>query len=317
MREITDRHPNLFMAAKLVVLLVIVLLTLVAMSLLLLVVVAGYIVLTGGDSYKAAETALDALMNNALVSSSYMVLQNIALVIITVLFVIFVDGKRQPLKALGLGPERNIARQFIAGASLNLLFLLAVLGIITLTGVASYQGTGFSAYGTSAVIGSAIAMAIGTLFVGIGEETVFRGYIQQNLTGRYGIAAGLLVTSVIFALFHSVTPFAELGPLYIVGVFTLSLLLGYLFVITKSLYASIGFHCIQDFLALQVFNFTGEKTLGASSLFLFTRPEEIVVSGIFLGSWDDLISIVIAAMIIACLYVYHKGKENKKVTIPQ
>ena len=317
MSSIPDRYPNLFMTAKLIVLLVIVLLTLIAMSLLLLVAVIAYIVLTGGDTFTAAETALDALMNNALVSSAYMVIQNIALVLIAVVFVIFVDGKRPALKALGLGRDRNAARQFIAGASLNLLFLLAVLTAIMLTRVASYQGNGFSAYGTSAVIISTIAMAIGTLFVGFGEETVFRGYIQQNLTGRYGVAAGLIVTSAIFALFHSLTPFAKLGPLYIVGVFTLSLLLGYLFVITKSLYASVGFHCIQDFLALQVFNFTGEKTLGASSLFLFSKPEEIVVSGIFLGSWDDLISIVIGVVILVCLYAYHKSKVNKNKISPQ
>jgi membrane protease YdiL (CAAX protease family) len=310
MGNLADRFPNLFMAAKVVALLVIVLLALVAMSLVLLIAVAAYIILTGGDATAAAETALSALMENAIVSSLYMIVQNIVLVLIAVLFVVVVDGRRQALKALGLGWEKRSLADFARGIALNFLFLLAVLLIIVLTGVASYEGTGLSAYGLSSVAVSLVAMAIGTLCVGIGEETVFRGYLQQNLTGRYGIAAGLLVTSAIFALFHSVTPFAKLGPLYLLGVFTLSMLLGYLLWITKSLYASIGFHFFQDFLALQVFNFTGEQTLGASPLFIFTKPEEIVVFGIFLGSWDDLIGIIICAIIICSLYVYRVKKQR-------
>lgn len=312
MGNLADRFPNLFMAIKVVALLVIVLLTLVAMSLVLLIAVAAYIILTGGDASAAAELALSALMNNAVVSALYMVAQNIALVLIAVLFVVVVDGKRPALKALGLGQEKGWLASFARGIALNILFLLAVLLIIVATGVAAYEGTGFSAYGVSNVAVSLVAMAIGTLCVGIGEEVVFRGYLQQNLTGRYGIAAGLVVTSAIFALFHSVTPFAKLGPLYLLGVFTLSMLLGYLLVITKSLYASIGFHFFQDFLALQVFSFTGEQTLGASPIFIFTKPAEIVVSGIFMGSWDDLIGIIICAVILCGLYAYRRSKANMR-----
>jgi membrane protease YdiL (CAAX protease family) len=312
MSHIADRFPNLFMAAKIVALLVIVLVALVAMSLVLLIAVAAYIILTGGDVSTAAETALSALMNNAVVSGSYMVVQNIILVLIAVLFVVVVDGKRPALRALGLGWEKDSLANFVRGIAINVLFLLAVLLIIISTGVATYEGTGLSAYGLSSVTISLVAMAIGTLCVGIGEETVFRGYLQQNLTGRYGIAAGLIVTSAIFALFHTVTLFSKLGPLYIIGVFTLSLLLGYLLVITKSLYASIGFHFFQDFLALQVFNFTGEQTLGASPLFIFTKPAEIVVAGLFLGSWDDLIGIIICAVIICILYAYRRNNTKKQ-----
>ncbi|WP_424359788.1 lysostaphin resistance A-like protein [Methanocella sp. MCL-LM] len=312
MAGLAERFPNLYMLLKVVLLLVVVLLALVGMSLLLLAAIAGYVALTGGDLATAAETALSALMNNVIVSASYMVVQNIALVLIAVFFMAVVEGRHPVLKALGLGRDDKPLRGFAIGGALNVFFLVAVLLIILLTGVSAYYGTGLEAYGTSQVGISLIAMAIGTLFVGLGEEAVFRGYLQQILADKYGVAAGLIVTSVIFALFHSLTPFAELGPLYIVGVFALSMLLGYLFVITKSLYASIGFHCIQDFLALQIFSFTGERTLGAAPIFMFTKPDEIYLSGMFLGSWDDLISIIMAAAIILGLYLYRRSRLMKK-----
>lgn len=312
MAGLAERFPNLYLLLKIIVLLVVVLFALVAMSLLLLIAVVVYIILTGGDASTAAETALSALMENAIVSTSYMVVQNIALVLIAVFFMAVIDRRRPVLKALGMSRDNQPLKGFVAGATLNVLFLLAVLLIILVTGVSTFQGTGIEAYGPSEVVLSLIAMAIGTLFVGLGEEAVFRGYMQQILTDRYGIAAGLVVTSAVFALFHSLTPFAKLGPLYIVGVFSLSLLLGYLFVITKSLYASIGFHCFQDFLALQVFSFTGERTLGAAPVWMFSKPGEIYLSGIFLGSWDDLISIIMVAVIIACLYAYRRSKVKKR-----
>ncbi|WP_048197928.1 CPBP family intramembrane glutamic endopeptidase [Methanocella arvoryzae] len=314
MAGLAERFPNFYMLFKVILLLVVVLIALVGMSLLLLVAIAGYVAFTGGDLATAAETALSLLMSNVIVSASYMVVQNIALVLVAVFFMAVIEGRRPALKALGLGTEREDkpVNGFAAGVGLNVLFMLTVLIIILLVGVSAYDGTGFEVYGISGVAISLVAMAIGTLFVGLGEEVVFRGYLQRILADKYGVAAGLIVTSGIFALFHSLTPFAKLGPLYLVGVFTLSMLLGYLFVITKSLYASIGFHFFQDFLALQIFSFTGEQTLGAAPVLMFARPEEIYVSGIFLGSWDDLISILVAALIIVGLYAYRRSIMKKK-----
>ena len=49
------------------------------------------------------------------------------------------------------------------------------------------------------------------LFVGIApalfEEILFRGFMQQRLVERWGVASGILVTSIVFGLFH-VTPVA-------------------------------------------------------------------------------------------------------------
>ena len=43
------------------------------------------------------------------------------------------------------------------------------------------------------------------LLPGIAEEILFRGYVQRRFVDRWGPAAGIAVTSIIFGLFH-VTP---------------------------------------------------------------------------------------------------------------
>lgn len=54
------------------------------------------------------------------------------------------------------------------------------------------------------------------LFVGIApgflEEMVFRGYTQQRLVKRWGATTGIVVTSILFGLFH-ITPQAILVAL--------------------------------------------------------------------------------------------------------
>lgn len=314
MGNVTDRFPRLFVVLKVFLLLVIVLLALLLMSIVLLAAAMVYLLVTGGDLSAAPEEALMALTGNVLVSAGYMIVQNVVLVLIAALFVWLVDRKRPVLPALGLGPGKGRGKLLVAGALVNLAFLLVVLCLLFLTGIARLETTGLSLYGASAVAVSFVAIAVGTLFVGFGEEAVFRGYVQRVLGDRFGVAAGLLVTSAIFALFHSLTPFSRLGPLYLVGVFTLSLVLGYLFVLTRSLYASVGFHFFQDFLALQVFDFSGEQTLGACPLFLFSKPREINLGGFFLGGWDDLISIAVGLLLLGALYLYGQRQKKRKVS---
>jgi uncharacterized protein len=54
---------------------------------------------------------------------------------------------------------------------------------------------------------------------GIAEELLFRGYIQTRLTARWGAVWGVLITSVLFAVFH-------LDPLQGVLAFAMGLFLG-------------------------------------------------------------------------------------------
>ena len=65
----------------------------------------------------------------------------------------------------------------------------------------------------------------GTLFAGIVEETVYRGYIQRQLTARLGTIVGVLATTFGFAVgLHW-----SLGPWSLVIVFLNGLLLALLF----------------------------------------------------------------------------------------
>ncbi len=85
-------------------------------------------------------------------------------------------------------------------------------------------------------------------FVGLGEELLFRGMVQRDLTNALGWKWGIILTSAVFAVMHlSWRSIPEL-----VFVFLASLLLGYVYYKTKSLVAPIIMHGIGNVILVAV-----------------------------------------------------------------
>jgi membrane protease YdiL (CAAX protease family) len=77
----------------------------------------------------------------------------------------------------------------------------------------------------------------------VGEELVFRGALQNLLIGKFGARFGILLTAVIFTLIHR--QFYNILPMFV-----LSLLLGYVYYLTGSLFTTIAMHLLNNALSL-------------------------------------------------------------------
>ncbi len=90
-----------------------------------------------------------------------------------------------------------------------------------------------------------------SLLAGLGEEMLFRGFLQQLIAdwvgGPTGIWAGLAMGAVVFGLLHAIT------PMYAVVACLIGLFLGWLWLATGNLLAPITAHAVYDFLALVYF----------------------------------------------------------------
>lgn len=86
------------------------------------------------------------------------------------------------------------------------------------------------------------------VFVGIGEELLFRGLIQTDLMASFGVKWGLLGQAFLFAVMHLTwRSVPELG-----FVFVAALVLGGLYYKTKSLTASIVMHGVNNIILVAV-----------------------------------------------------------------
>ncbi len=87
---------------------------------------------------------------------------------------------------------------------------------------------------------------------GVGEELLFRGWLQYSLSGPVNewttanLTSAILVSSVIFGLVHAIS------RAYVVFAFLMSAYLGVLFVVTGNLLVPVVTHAVYDFFALMM-----------------------------------------------------------------
>lgn len=156
----------------------------------------------------------------------------IAMVNHTLLFLIVVWFARSDgisLRQLGWKQERESWRlEVVIGLLAGLAIFLVQTRIAEPTVSAirnSLQVSTLRPVSTPVLTLNIAGLIAGTLFAGIVEETVYRGYIQRQLTARLGTVAGILVTTLGFAIgLHW-----GLGPWSIVVVLLTGLLLALLF----------------------------------------------------------------------------------------
>lgn len=86
-----------------------------------------------------------------------------------------------------------------------------------------------------------------SIVAGICEELLFRAVIQQSIATHLPTVAALIITNLIFALAHAIT------PTYAVLAFMMGVVLSLVFLFSGSLIAAALTHAIYDFIALLVF----------------------------------------------------------------
>lgn len=177
----------------------------------------------------------------------------IAMINHTILFVIAIQFARADGFTLGqLGWNRG-KRSWISEVVVGLVAGIAIFLIQTrvaepvVTAIRSSLQVGSLRPASTPVLSLNIAGLIaGTFFAGIVEETVYRGYIQRQLTARLGTVAGILVTTFGFAVgLHW-----GLGPWSLVVVFLNGLLLALLFEWRKNLLGCALAHAVVNALVV-------------------------------------------------------------------
>jgi membrane protease YdiL (CAAX protease family) len=90
------------------------------------------------------------------------------------------------------------------------------------------------------------ALVFGALLAGLGEEIYFRGFIGRGLVARYGPLAGVLLTSLLFGLVH-------FEPIQATGAMVLGIGIHAIYLGTRSLYAPIAVHILNNAMAFVAF----------------------------------------------------------------
>jgi membrane protease YdiL (CAAX protease family) len=160
---------------------------------------------------------------------------------------------RRSFTSLGLelkgAPLRDLAFGIgLTGAMMGLTFVLEIgLGWLKLGGWA-WQGSAGAGW-----VRQLLAILLAFVIVGFQEELLSRGYQLQNLVDGLNLPAGVVISSIIFSLLHSLNPGA--GWFSTLGLFLSGVFLAYGWVRTRQLWLPIGLHIGWNIFEGPVFGF--------------------------------------------------------------
>ncbi len=106
------------------------------------------------------------------------------------------------------------------------------------------------------------------------EELIFRGLILHGLRKNYNAVTAVLVSALMFSLFH-------LNPWQMPATFVLGVILGWLMIRTNSILLAILGHSINNLLVL--LTITWWEQISSHSIYLMEQKEKLMLSGLVAG----------------------------------
>lgn len=141
-----------------------------------------------------------------------------------------------------------------------------------------------------------VAILIFGLLAAVSEEVLFRGVIQQALVKLFKNAhVGIIVTAFVFSAFHA--DFYGFFPRFILG-----LMLGYMFWMSGSIWASIIMH------------FTNNTTI--VMLYFLNKKEIISVDVENFGNTDSVFVIVLSLVVTIAIFIICNRFKNRRDARP-
>lgn len=214
--------------------------------------------------------------------------------LLTLLFRKHVD--RKSILSLGFQNLRT-CKDIFFGFLLGFIFISSGFIILLLTGYISIDKISPDSRFLS---GSLILC----LLISWIEELSFRGYILNNLAGIYHPYKALIVSSILFAIFHIPNPGISL--LAFTNLFLAGILLGIVYIYTKTIWFALSLHFSWNFFQGPVFGF---KVSGIEMNGLFIqrlKGVDIITGGEFGFEGSLLCSFLIILSILALDRFYNK-----------
>lgn len=195
-------------------------------------------------SLGTSELATKAIANNIVLNQFFNMSMELALLLFVFFYVKKVDKQPFSLKNFDISLKKNDGKLLFIGFLITLIMKVIAIIVLVGIGVLHFKSLGFSSFSGGEVIGYTVLMLISTLFPGVIEEILYRGYIQKQLAERKGPVYGLIITTLLFTLSHIVIYGVSIS---LATVLVLGFALGLLYMKTKSLLLPIGFHFGWDF----------------------------------------------------------------------
>lgn len=229
-------------------------------------------------------------------------LTKIGTIIIAVLFTKYIDKKS--LSFLGIKFEKNKSIKLFGIGCLISLCMLTFIDIIAY--YFKFVEDGYFNFSGKILYMGIFVFFIHTLFTGISEEMLFRGYILGNLLAEYNEFKAVIISAALFTVIHisSVLKIIDYLDIFLMGI-----ILAELFIISKSLYLPIAVHFLSDFIQEEIFMVEAVNS-NPYAVMKFNIKNNLVINGSILGAKIEFLFVISEIIILIFIYFYKKNLRN-------
>ena len=220
--------------------------------------------------------------------------------------------ERGRLSSIGL--RGNPIVPMLAGIVGGLASITIVVCVIALLGGYRIEGTGAWMTPTPAALFPFAAFGVAFLLQGSTEEALMRGWLMQTVSSRYGVTAGILLSSLYFSILHggNIEPRVELAfalaNIVLVGIF-----LAVWCVNQGSLWAACGWHASWNWLMSTGFG------LEVSGIDLKTGALAVDLARVDASPWwitggifgPEASAVTTAFLLAACIWALTQRKREE------
>lgn len=233
---------------------------------------------------------------------AYFLITIFTLVIIW-LFRKFVD--KQSFYSLGFAWKHNTNY-----AATGALAAVAMLGIGTLILMATGH-LSFTAW--NGHIGYLLGNLLLMLLVGIMEETIFRGYLLNNLMQSMNKWMALGINAVVFVLIHLGNNGSSVLPM--IEILIAGIMLGINYIFTRNLWFGIALHFAWNFLQGPILGYQVSGNVFPSLLQQEVNGPAWLTGGAFGFEGSVLAMILNVGLILLLAFLYSRSQPNEKVIL--
>ena len=249
------------------------------------------------------------LLTHLMQTKSFVSAMGISYILVIAVYLLIIRFlEKQPLSSAGLsldgpGGLKRALFSYLRGLALGFAMMLGVFLLLLLTGQVRVAGIGLD----SSAAGLFLLYVLMWIPQGASEELMFRGYMLPRLSARFGRAASVLLTSLLFSLLHMGN--AGFSIIAFTNLILIAIFFALLSIYTQQIWTVCGAHTIWNFAQGNLFGLEVSGTQNAARLIQtnYSAGSYPLMTG---GTFGPEGGLIVTGVIILCLLILFYFRRN-------
>ncbi|MGF1470597.1 MAG: lysostaphin resistance A-like protein, partial [Rubrobacteraceae bacterium] len=202
--------------------------------------------------------------------------------------------------------------KMLRGVAFGVIFFAVVSLLMGAMGFLAFERNDAGELQGYGALGGVLLVALGWAVQGSAEEVMFRGWLLQTAAARYGPLAGVLISTLVFALSHTFN--LDFDPIALTNLFLTGLFFAFYALYEGSQWGVCALHAAMNWAEVNIFGFNqaGEEAPGGTILNFSEAGPDLVTGGnaAAVTAGGLIYTAVVLTGIATILFLAHRRKQT-------